>query len=69
LVVSSGKPLARSNHLAPEDAARARARAVVAGDAVLEDIGQQGEILPLRVVGGIDGGDRRVGVHLPMMLR
>src|SRR5690606_37821622 len=55
-------------HLPAEDAERAGAGAIAPLDAVLQDVGEQRQILPLRVIGGRDVGrlgslDGGVGVH------
>ena len=49
-------------HLAAEDAERAGAGAVAALDAVVQDVLEQVEVLPLGMIGG-GFGDGDVGVH------
>ncbi len=52
-------------HLAAEDAERTGARAVAALHPVCQDIGEQVEVLPLRMVrgSGVGSGDGDMGVH------
>jgi hypothetical protein len=65
LVVSTGKPLRQVEaDLPAEHAQGAGAGAVAALDAVLQDVGEQVQVLPLGMVGGgLFGVDGRDGVH------
>ena len=67
LVVSSGKPCGQVEaHLPAEDAQRAGAGAVAALHAVGQDVGQQVEVLPLRMIS--PGGEVRREAAMAFMV-